>query len=243
VVVGEANEPRVTWTYRISPSTDIDLINPEMGNTLPRQENFIYSIDGNRTLGVDLVSLTPELAKELKVKEGIGLMISKIYKDTAADKAGLRTADIIVKAGSQSIKTYSDLRKVLNKLEDNDSLMLEVYRKGRPEKIKVIPDKRDEFGVMFDRFRDKMQNIFIPIDEERQQRIQEEVRKERQKIEQKNEKYLKQIREIRDQQLKEYKKEIERMRQEQEKMRKDMEKMKQELEKKKKEQQQTTITI
>ena len=254
VVIGESKSDEFSWTYRISPSTDIDVFVPEIGDILPSQRNFIYTIGGNRTLGIDVVDLTPQLAKELNVKEGTGLMISNIYKDTAAEKAGFRPMDVIVKVDQKEIASYSDLRTALDGLEDNQAVMVELYRKGKPEKIKVVPDKRAGFGMMLDRFKDKMEDITVRMDEEERAKI-EEVRKEQQeKLQQVNEKYKKELKLVEEQELKKYKQDIEKMQQQQEKMMQEIEKLRKELEIKKvqeekkkqqaeKEKEKTTTTI
>ncbi len=243
VAVGESQDDRISWVYRYSPSTDMDGFIPEMPEDLPRPGNFIYTIGGNRTLGVELINMTPELAREFKIKDGIGLMISKVYKNTAAAKAGLQAADILVKAGNRPTKTYADLRNTINELADNEALEIRFYRQGKLEKVKVIPDINKEFGFMFDRFKDKMQSVDTRIDEEERKKIAEEVRKENQKLRQVRENYLKEIEMLREQYEKKYREEIKKMWQEQEKMKKELEKMKKELEKKAKESQQTTTTI
>lgn len=243
VAVGESQDDRISWVYRYSPSTGMDGFIPEMPEDLPRPGNFIYTIGGNRTLGVELINMTPELAREFKIKDGIGLMISKVYKNTAAAKAGLQAADILVKAGNRPTKTYADLRNTINELADNEALEIRFYRQGKLEKVKVIPDINKEFGFMFDRFKDKMQSVDTRIDEEERKKIAEEVRKENQKLRQVRENYLKEIEMLREQYEKKYREEIKKMWQEQEKMKKELEKMKKELEKKAKESQQTTTTI
>jgi hypothetical protein len=61
---------------------------PEVGESLPTMQNYVLSFSGSRTLGFDVMAITPELAEKFNVKERSGLMISKVYKDTAAKKAG-----------------------------------------------------------------------------------------------------------------------------------------------------------
>ena len=51
------------------------------------------------------------------------------------EKAGFRASDIIVKAGDKKIKTNSDLRKVLNELEDDEAVNVQLYRKGKLMKM------------------------------------------------------------------------------------------------------------
>ena len=249
VVIGELEEgePRMARAYSYSTEEPIEAPFPEFRGPLPVPENFVYQLEGSRVLGVDVTTLTPELAKEFKIEEGTGLMITRVYKTTAAEKAGFRPADIIVKLGNQPIRNNSDMRRVLNELEDNEAVVVELYRKGELKKIKVVPDKREGFGILFDRFRDKMRDINIRIDEEKRKEIEDLQRKEQQKLKQIQETYIKEFEKIKQKELEKYKIQMEKMIKQHEEMRKEVEKLKQELGKEKKEKekqkQQTATTI
>lgn len=249
VVIGEygGRKPRIARAYSYSTGKPIDAPFPEFREALPVLENFVYRLEGSRVLGVEVTTLTPELAKEFSIEEGTGLLIKKIYKNTAAEKAGFRPADIIVKVGNQIINNNTDLRKVLDELKDNEAVLVELYRKGKMKKIKVVPDKRQGFGAIFDRFRNTMKDINVRIEEEEKKKIEEQARKEREKLRKIREEYTKYIEGIKQKELEKYKIQMEKMFKEQEKLRKELEKLKQELEKEKKEKekqkQQTATTI
>jgi serine protease Do len=240
VVIGEAKEGNFNWRYRFNPDSDENIFVPEFPESPPRQQRFFYNIGGNRTLGVEVMRLTPELAREFNIKEGTGLMISKVYAKTAADQAGLQAADIIIKAGNKPIKTNSDLRTALNETAENEAIALEFYRKGKLQRIKVVPDKREGFGIMFDRLRGLMEDVNIRIDEEKRKQIEEKIREERVKLNQVQENYLEEIDKIKKQELLKYKAEVEKMREEQERMRQEIKKLQQQLKQKKEEKTATT---
>lgn len=249
VVIGEFKEGKrtVARSYKSSSNRGVNAPFPEFREALPVLENFVYQVGGSRVLGVDVATLTPELAREFSIEQGTGLMITKVYKATAAEKAGFRPADIIVKVGNQLINNNTDLRRVLNELKNNQSVVVELYRKGERKKIKVVPDKRQGFGPIFERFRDKMKDINIQIEEEKRKEIEELARKEQQRLRKIQEKYIKEFEMIKRKELEKYKIQMEKMIKEHEKMRKEVEKLKQELEKEKKEKEkqkeQTTTTI
>lgn len=235
VVIGELKDKKKIWKFKFPPEKEI--VVPEMAGTLPGVENYVFQFVGSRKLGVDVMTLTPQLAKELDVKEGTGLMISKVYKGTAAEKAGLRPADIIVKAGDKTIEKDSDLRRALSTLKDEEAIAIRVYRKGKLKNIKVVPDKNKKFKVTWDRLQDKLKDIKIKIDEESllKNEEMEQFLKERKKLYEIQEKYGKEKELIRKKELEKYQKVIDKMREEQEKMREEMKKMKELLEEKKKE--------
>jgi serine protease Do len=218
-VIGEFKE-RFQWSFATAPGENLFIV-PEMGEPLPRLENFVFSISGARTLGVDVVAMTPELAREFHVKEGNGLMISKVYKDTAADKAGIQPADIIVKIGDRDIKRSADMRTALRDLQNNDPLLLYVYRKGDLRKITVIPDDNTKrfFGV-FDRIINKIQNFQVNIDESSRAKVNQA---RTQRVSEANEG-------IETDELKRYKEELERMKKEQQRLKDELEQMRKRIE-------------
>jgi serine protease Do len=229
-VIGEAGPGVALWTSRGIPGIDIEGVElPEFSESIPKLENYVFRFGGARSLGVDVIALTPELAREFNIKGGTGLMVSKVYENTAAEKAGLRAADVIVKAGNKEIKTNGDLRGVLSELEDDEAVDIEVYRKGKALKINVVPDKDKNLNIWFDRFVDTMKDIKVRIDDEKG--YKEAAEKYRKAVENLKNRRQKNLQES---ELEKYKKEVEKMRREQEKMKKEMEKLKQLLEKKKK---------
>jgi serine protease Do len=222
VVVGEAKAKSYS-----SFQTENDFGTPVMWDipeSLPQMENYVFRFTGGRTLGVEVMTLSPELAKEFNIKEGSGMMISKIYKNAAAEKAGLRVSDIIVKVNETPIKNNSDLRQAMNELEDNEPVVINIYRKGKLEKIKVTPDKKNlKMNDMFDNFQDKMNTMNnMRSRESEQSRQRYERTGQNQDVQNAKE-------------LEKYKIEIEKMRLEQEKIQKKMNEMMKLLEEKKKE--------
>lgn len=234
-VVGELKD-RLQWQFPTSPGRDLFMI-PERGESLPRLENFVFNLSGARTLGVEVVDITPELARKFNVKDGNGLMISRVYQDTAAHKAGFQPADIIVKIGDKAIRKNSDLRVILKELKNDEPLEVQVYRKGTLKTINVVPDMNTKrfLGVM-DRVLEKMRAIQGSIDGESRMRVEEaeglrktytgkprpvkEINTETAAVTS-----VKEPESPKDIELKKYKEELERMKKEQEKLKKEMEKM------------------
>lgn len=226
-IIGEA-EKGYRWRYTVSPDGGVVVI-PEVGESLPMMQNYVLSFSGSRTLGFDVVAITPELAEKFNVKERSGLMISKVYNNTAAKKAGFQPADIIVRAGGKEIKRNADLRQVLNELDENESTAIVIYRSGKRKTINVVPGKtRNQYFGIFDRFRNKMKDIQIRMDDENRLSVE--------KVRKLQEKYAKEAQLSRDTALKKYKLEIERMKKQQEALMKELERMRKLIEKEKKKQ-------
>jgi serine protease Do len=54
--------------------------------------------------------------------------ILEVYKDSAADKAGIKANDVITKFGGKNIASFDDLANVINGLRSGDEVTLDVQR-------------------------------------------------------------------------------------------------------------------
>ncbi|MCK4829558.1 PDZ domain-containing protein, partial [bacterium] len=122
------------------------MIIPEFDGTFPQAKNFTLYRKGSKKLGVDVIEITTGLAKKFKIKEGYGLMISKVYEKSSAEKAGFSEGDIIIQANKKPLKTFTDIRNTLNELNEKEPIKLVFYRDGKRRSMNMIPDIiNDEF--------------------------------------------------------------------------------------------------
>jgi len=138
---------------------------PERVETLPKKKNYVLSMSGAGTLGVDVMNLTPELARQFHVKEGYGLMISKIYRDSTAGKAGIKVADILVEVDGRPLKDPSVLRDLLSQAKEKQQVKVKFYREGKIKEISAVPEISRGYNLFFDQFKNKMQELNIRIAE------------------------------------------------------------------------------
>jgi serine protease Do len=75
-------------------------------------------------LGLEVETLTSEVAKHLNVKADHGVVITDVQSGGFADRAGLAAGMVIVEANRKPVKTVDDLRKVLDETDDHDTLLL-----------------------------------------------------------------------------------------------------------------------
>jgi S1-C subfamily serine protease len=226
VVMGEASPKGFSYKFQVGSVAKVDSVTvPELPESLPTVENYVFRFISSRSLGVDVVVLNPELAREFKVKDGKGLMVSRIYKSSAAEKAGFRAADVIVKVNNRTISRNSDLRAVLNNLQDNQKARVTFYRKGTLMNIVLVPDKGKHVGTIFERISDKMEDLHIKIDNDNLLRTEE--------VEKAREKRLKKAKSAEAKKLEVYKAALEKMQKDQQKLQREMKILKELMEKQK----------
>lgn len=97
-------------------------------------------IDHNKVLrpyiGISTIDLDESTAKKNNLV--VGIYIKAIENFSAAEKAGLKAGDVIIKANGNSISTYDELEKVKNSLKIGDELTLTVNRNGSEIDVKVV---------------------------------------------------------------------------------------------------------
>ncbi|MDZ5130780.1 S1C family serine protease [Clostridium perfringens] len=80
-------------------------------------------------LGITARTVTPELAKENKLEEGV--YVVGVQEFSPAEKAGLKIGDLIIEFGGKRVKTLEELNQAKSQYNDGDSVPVEVIRDGK----------------------------------------------------------------------------------------------------------------
>jgi S1-C subfamily serine protease len=88
-------------------------------------------------LGVDLRTLTPEIARSLDVKAGAGAIITDTVRGGPAADAGLRPGDVITSFAGQPVRSSEDVVDKLRDLRPGTKTTVEIQRDGSPEQVSV----------------------------------------------------------------------------------------------------------
>jgi S1-C subfamily serine protease len=122
---------------------------PRNGMDLPQIQIQAYS----SVLGAQTENLTRQLGDYFGVKNGEGILVRSVEKGSAAEKAGLKAGDVIVRADNEKLTDRSDLTQILRKHRSGGPLNLVVVRDKREQPITVtLPDRssRDSSRLEFD---------------------------------------------------------------------------------------------
>jgi predicted metalloprotease with PDZ domain len=104
-------------------------------------------------LGVQTESLTRQLGEYFGVKDGEGVLVRSVEKGSAAEKAGLKAGDVIVKADNEKLTGRSDLSHILRNHRSGGKMTLVVMRDKHEQTFTVtLPDRgsRDSSMLGFD---------------------------------------------------------------------------------------------
>lgn len=86
-------------------------------------------------LGISVRTVDEALAKQLNMEEG--LYIVEVTEFSAAEKAGLKSGDLIVKMDGTRVKTFDQLKEIKNSKEEGDTINIEVVRDGKTKTIEL----------------------------------------------------------------------------------------------------------
>jgi serine protease Do len=87
-------------------------------------------------VGVGIQDLSPELKKEFNVEDG-GVVVTSVSPDTAAEKAGIKQGDVIVKLDGESVADGRRLRLMVSKRAPGTEVKLDIVRNGKAQVFKV----------------------------------------------------------------------------------------------------------
>jgi serine protease Do len=105
-------------------------------------DNRGLSFWGGTRIGVSVESLTDQLASYFGVKDGKGVLVTEVVKDSAAEKAGLRAGDIILEVDNQKIDGTDALITALSKKSEGQ-VVLKILRNRDEKSLNVTIEKRE----------------------------------------------------------------------------------------------------
>ena len=98
-------------------------------------------------LGVQLQSMTPQLAEYFGLSKRSGALVVFVYADSAAAKAGLKAGDVILSAAGQTVETPMDLRHALVAKQEG-AVELRILREKQEQTLTVQIEKRS--GILLE---------------------------------------------------------------------------------------------
>lgn len=97
-------------------------------------------------LGVAVQPITLDLAKSFGMEEERGALVADVTKDSPADKAGLKSGDIILEFDGKPIKEFHDLPRLVAATPIDTKVQVKVLRDGKAETRSVAIGRLSEAG-------------------------------------------------------------------------------------------------
>ena len=88
-------------------------------------------------LGASGQPVTPEIAQSLGLARPQGVLVSGVYAGGPADRAGLKTGDIILKIDGREVLDVRGLRYRIATRKVGDAARVDILRNGRPQSLAI----------------------------------------------------------------------------------------------------------
>jgi serine protease Do/serine protease DegQ len=95
-------------------------------------------------LGVNIYNVTPDIAKEFGLTESSGALVAGVAQGSAAERAGVKTGDIITSINGVAMKDASELRNTIGMLRVGDKVDIGLLRDGKAHKVTALISERSE---------------------------------------------------------------------------------------------------
>jgi len=105
-------------------------------------------------IGIRMVTLTPDLAKEINndpnsgllIPEVEGVLVMQVQQNTPAEQSGLRRGDVITKIEGTRITSAQQLQRLVENSNVGERLNFTVRRGNQMETVAVYPAELDDFS-------------------------------------------------------------------------------------------------
>ena len=88
-------------------------------------------------IGVQIQEVTKETADAFGLNKATGALVNSVEKGGPADKAGVESGDIILKAEGRTVNSSSELPRNITQIKPGTKITLQVWRKGASKDLAV----------------------------------------------------------------------------------------------------------
>jgi serine protease Do len=107
---------------------------------IPRSDFPAYAFQVqtySSTLGIQTENLSRQLGEFFGVKDGEGILVRSVEKGSAAEKAGIKAGDVIVRADNEKLSDRADLSHILRNHREGGKVSLGIVRDKREQTITI----------------------------------------------------------------------------------------------------------
>ncbi len=128
--------PRMVASTPIGKTVTVKLLRD--GKFLDRQVKIgeleekteVAKSPSHKSLGITVQNLTPEIAKELGMKKGMGVVVTRVEPGSPAANGGLQTGDVIREINRKPVKDVEDFVQKIEKAKVQENILL-LLRRGQ----------------------------------------------------------------------------------------------------------------
>ena len=108
-----------------------------------------YGIVQRAVLGVSMGDITDKLAKEKNLKTMEGAYVAEVVENSAAEKAGIKKEDVIIKVNDVKVKSAAQLQEQIGRYSPGDKVSITVLRDNKEVTVSaVLKNRQGNTGVV-----------------------------------------------------------------------------------------------
>jgi len=79
-------------------------------------------------LGLEVANLTEDLARELEIETGSGVVVTEVENGSVADKEGVQAGDVIREVNRETVRSAREFNQIVDRLNPGDTVLLRLGR-------------------------------------------------------------------------------------------------------------------
>lgn len=96
-------------------------------------------------LGISIQDVTDDISETLKLKDKKGALVGQVFEGDPADKAGIKTGDIIIEVKGKVIQNSHELLRIVAALTVGEKISVKVWRDGKEKVFEItVGERKDE---------------------------------------------------------------------------------------------------
>jgi serine protease Do len=95
-------------------------------------------------LGISIQDISEDIAENLKLKDTNGALVGHVFEGDPADKAGIKTGDIIIEIAGTKIQDTHELMRIVAAQTVGEKVKVKILREGQEKTLEVTIGERKE---------------------------------------------------------------------------------------------------
>jgi predicted metalloprotease with PDZ domain len=101
---------------------------------------FSFHFGNSRRIGVSTMELTKQLADYFGITGGKGVLVTTVFEDSPAAKAGLKAGDVITAIDGETVDSQGDISRIIGSKKEGE-VTLTIIRNKAQQTIRVLPSQ------------------------------------------------------------------------------------------------------
>jgi serine protease Do len=99
-------------------------------------------------MGVSVQDINEDIAKNMKLRDRNGALITEVFKGDPADRAGVRSGDVVTEINGKKIKDTHELLMTIAGFRVGETVRIRILRDGQEKELSItIAERRDQAEI------------------------------------------------------------------------------------------------